>query len=85
MTISLNRASQLNQRQLWFLGMLQQGYVIKAEHVTATWNVSLRTAKYDIATMAETGLIRFVGTRRTGSYEIDSVLLNGVHYAHMST
>ena len=50
-----------------------EGYVIKAEHITATWNVS----KYDITTMAETGLIRFVGTRRTGSYEIDSFLLNG--------
>lgn len=70
-TISLNMASQLNQRQLWFLGMLQQGYVIKAEHIITTWNVSLRTAKYDIATMAETGLIRFVGARRTGSYEIN--------------
>lgn len=69
-TIGLSTASKLNQRQLWFLGMLQQGYVVKAEHIMSTWSVSLRTAKYDIAQLANDGIIRFSGTKKAGKYEI---------------
>jgi hypothetical protein len=67
-TLSLNTAIQLNQRQLWFLGMLQQCYSVKAEHITCIWSVSLRTAKYDIAAMVDAKLITFVGARGTGRY-----------------
>lgn len=67
-TISLNTANRLNQRQLWFLGMIQQGYAVKAEHITGTWGISLRTAKYDIADLVETGLIRYLGPKGAGQY-----------------
>lgn len=69
-TISLNTAGKLNQRQLWFLGMLQQGHIVKAEHITSTWSVSLRTAKYDIAAMTEARLIKFVGSKGAGRYKV---------------
>ncbi|GJL85310.1 MAG: hypothetical protein DHS20C02_10850 [Micavibrio sp.] len=69
-TISLNMANKLNQRQLWFIGMLQQGYIVKAKNITNTWAVSLRTAKYDISSLTKMELIRFVGTKKTGRYEV---------------
>jgi hypothetical protein len=69
-TINLSISGKLNQRQLWFLGMLQHGQNVKAENITRTWSVSLRTAKYDIAAMIDAGLIRFVGIRGTGRYVV---------------
>lgn len=69
-TISLSLAGKLNQRQLWFLGMLQQGRGVKAENITRIWGVSLRTAKYDIAAMVDLGLIEFVGVRGKGRYQV---------------
>lgn len=69
-TISLSLAKQLNQRQLWFVGMLQQGHKIKAENIAKTWGVSLRSAKYDISSLKKMGLIRFEGRGSAGRYEI---------------
>lgn len=69
-TISLNIASHLNQRQLWFLGMIQQGYHVKAEHIIKTWDISIRTAKYDISSLVNLGLIRFTGTKGKGHYQV---------------
>lgn len=60
---------KLNQRQLWFLGLLQQGYKIRATDIISMWRVSARAAKYDIEGLVTLDLIRFVGSRKTGNYE----------------
>ena len=68
-TISLKHAQNLNQRQLWFLGMLQQGYRVRANDSVKTWDVSSRTAKYDISLLTKMGLVQFIGPPKTGKYE----------------
>lgn len=78
-TISLNIANRLNQRQLWFLGMIQQGYDMKVEQIIETWNVSSRTAKYDISSLKKSNLIRFTGTKGKGHYEVN---LREIHKRH---
>ncbi|MCK6418277.1 MAG: hypothetical protein L6Q57_04975 [Alphaproteobacteria bacterium] len=67
-TVDLNTTGQINQRQLWFMGMLQQGHRIKAEEIARTWDVSQRTAKYDVAGLMDTGLVKFIGAKKTGWY-----------------
>lgn len=62
-------AGQLNQRQLWFLGCLQQGSKVKSDDIMAAWQVSVRSAETDIAGLVKAELIRFVGARKTGCYE----------------
>lgn len=61
---------QLNHRQLWFYGLLQQGENIKAVDITAAWNVSLRTARTDIAFLIERKAVRFLGSNKKGHYQI---------------
>ena len=68
-TLNIESAGKLNQRQLWFLGLLQQGHKIKAADIMAVWKVSFRAAKYDVAGLADLELVRFVGARKTGYYE----------------
>lgn len=60
----------LNQRQLWFLGILQQGGSPKAEDIVSTWKVSLRAARYDVGELAKAKLVRFVGSKKKGKYEV---------------
>jgi len=67
-TIDMGAAGRVNQRQLWFVGMLQQGQRIKAEDIAHTWGVSQRTAKYDVAGLMDNGLVEFIGARKTGWY-----------------
>lgn len=62
-------AWSLNQRQLWFLGILQQGGSPKAEDIVATWKVSIRAARYDVGELSKAGLIRFLGSKKKGKYE----------------
>ena len=61
--------SKLNARQLWFLGLLQQGHKIKADHIALTWQVTVRAGEIDIAGLVKAKLIRFVGAKKTGGYE----------------
>ena len=61
--------SKLNARQLWFLGLLQQGHALKAEHIAVTWRVTARAGETDIAGLVKAKLVRFVGARKTGRYE----------------
>lgn len=67
-TLPLTQASNLNQRQLWFLGRVQQGLTSKADDIEAAWGVTLRTAKRDIAGLIDLQLIRFSGARKNGRY-----------------
>lgn len=69
-TVDLDMASRLNQRQLWFLGRLQRGGAPNAEAIATTWAVTLRTARRDVAALAGMNLVRFVGANKTGHYEM---------------
>ncbi len=68
-TMNANIASQLNERQLWFLGCLQNGGGTKPADIVSTWNVTLRTARADVAGLAKRRLICFVGARKNGCYQ----------------
>lgn len=62
--------NKLNARQLWFLGLLQNGHTMKAEHIAVTWQVTVRAGEADIAGLVKAKLIHFVGAKKTGRYEI---------------
>ena len=62
----------LNERQRWFLRELTEGRVVRASDLRRRFNVSERTPKRDIATLQSLRLIRFVGSRRSGRYEMCS-------------
>lgn len=72
-TIQLELPSEiiatLNKRQLWFLAHVQQNKRVKAAHIAASWRVSARTAKNDIAILVKKKLVKFRGTNRKGWYE----------------
>jgi len=57
----------LNERQRWFLDRVAQGRC-DAREIVAAWTVSVKTARRDIATLKEAGLICYVGSRRKGRY-----------------
>ena len=69
LSLPLRIASELNQRQLWFLSLLQQGERRKADYIAATWEVSQRMAKYDVEALVKQRLIRFKGAKKNGWYE----------------
>jgi hypothetical protein len=61
-------AEELNVRQRWFLRQVMRGGSVKAIDLRRRWAVSEKTAKRDIATLKNRGLIIFVGAFKTGSY-----------------
>ena len=69
LSLPLRIANDLNHRQLWFLGLLQRGERRKVSHITATWEVSDRMARYDIEALVKQRLIRFRGAKKNGWYE----------------
>ncbi len=58
--VDAQTAVQLNQRQLWFLGQLQQGFRMRAEDVVDTWRVHGKTARRDMKGLQDAGLIKAV-------------------------
>lgn len=64
----INVPIKLNKRQKWFLLQLQTGHKRSADHIASQFNISLKTAKRDIADLKEKGKIRFHGSRKTGYY-----------------
>jgi hypothetical protein len=64
----LAAARMLNQRQLWLLSQLEDDRKIRADDVVKTWDVSLRTARSDIAGLITMDLISFRGSKRYGFY-----------------
>ena len=60
----------LNIRQIWFVGALDGGYPVNALDISETWVVSLRSARLDIKGLKETGLVKFVGTKKKGYYKL---------------
>jgi len=60
----------LNDRQRWILRRLIHRQRISLAEVRRRFGVSEKTVKRDIAALKGRGLIRFVGSPRTGTYEI---------------
>lgn len=66
--LSSQVAPKLNQRQIWFLGILQGGQEARASDISSAWGVTLRAAKFDIADLKQMKLVRYVGARKSGRY-----------------
>lgn len=60
----------LNERQRWFLDRVGNGARFAASDIAAHWDVSPKTARRDIAGLRLAGLLRFVGARRNGRYQL---------------
>ena len=60
----------LNARQRWFLILLRSKNTASAEEIANHFNVAIKTAERDLVGLKDAGKIRFVGSKRTGSYEI---------------
>ena len=58
----------LNERQEWLLARVAQGERCTSEDIVVHWQVSSRTAKRDIASLKDRGLIRYLGSHRRGFY-----------------
>lgn len=67
-TINDPEAAELNERQHWFLARVAEGGRCGASEIVSMWQVSLKTARRDIAALKAAGLIRYVGSRRKGRY-----------------
>lgn len=62
----------LNDRQRWFLGEMAVRDRLRFTDIVVRWEVAAKTAKRDIAGLQATGLIVFVGSRKTGKYLVRS-------------
>ncbi len=62
--------SSCNIRQLWFINTLLEGEKVFAPDIAAHWRVTDKTAKRDITGLKSAGLIIYLGSRRSGFYEL---------------
>ena len=69
-TIRLVWFRQLSIRQVWFYGELKKGNSPGLTDLIRFWDIGEATAKRDLSDLVRLGLIRFVGTKRSGYYEI---------------
>lgn len=60
----------LNERQRWFLLLVRRRQKARAEDISDHFGVAIKTARRDIETLKSAGRIRFVGSKKTGCYEI---------------
>lgn len=63
-------SKHLNQRQIWFVEKMKQGENLRAEDIMYAWQISIRTAKYDIAELIAAEIIKFTGSKKTGQYQV---------------
>jgi len=68
--------AELNERQHWFLAQIAEGRRCRAREIMTVWQVSLKTARRDIAILKTANLICYVGSRRKGRYR--PVVLGGL-------
>jgi hypothetical protein len=66
--LSARIAKNLNQRQLWFLTRLGQGEQLKSSAIATEWGVTDRSARADVAALADLELIKLAGSRKAGWY-----------------
>jgi predicted HTH transcriptional regulator len=59
-----------NERQVWFLIRLKSTRGTRAEDIAAHFEVAIKTARRDIEGLKMARKIKFVGTKRTGKYEV---------------
>jgi hypothetical protein len=67
---TINDTINLNERQKWFLLRLKNDRNKTAEDIVRQFEVSLSTAKRDIADLKKWEAIKFHGSRKTGYYEV---------------
>lgn len=60
----------LNERQRWFLILLRGENTASAAEIANHFKVAIKTAERDLVGLKDAGKIRFVGSKRTGIYEI---------------
>ncbi|MEA3263219.1 MAG: hypothetical protein U9R07_07015 [Pseudomonadota bacterium] len=60
----------LNERQRWVLDRVGKGHPVKAREIAAHWQVSIKSARRDLAGLCGCGLLRFVGARKNGRYQL---------------
>ena len=65
--INVPDRAEINDRQRWFLGRVVQDRC-DAREIAAVWDVSLKTARRDIAALKAADLICYVGSPRKGRY-----------------
>lgn len=65
------KIQNLNQRQIWFYGEIYtKKRNLKANDIVSKYAVSAATAHRDIKNLTELNLIKFIGSKKTGSYII---------------
>lgn len=60
----------LNERQRWILDRVGRGYPAKARDIAAHWDVSIKSARRDLAGLCASNLLHFVGARKNGRYHL---------------
>lgn len=60
----------LNERQLWVIDRVGRGYPARARDIAAHWKVSIKSARRDLAGLCACDLLRFVGARKNGRYQL---------------
>jgi ATP-dependent DNA helicase RecG len=60
----------VNDRQKWFLNQTGKGIRVSSSQLAAHWDISLKTAKRDIAYLKQKGLIEFSGAPKNGYYRL---------------
>lgn len=60
----------LNERQIWVIDRVGRSYPARARDIAAHWKVSIKSARRDLAGLCACGLLRFVGARKNGRYQL---------------
>ncbi|WP_081095063.1 hypothetical protein [Erythrobacter donghaensis] len=60
----------LNERQRWILDRVARGLPTRARDVAAHWQVSIKSARRDLAGLCTCNLLHFVGARKNGRYHL---------------
>ncbi|HOO81390.1 MAG TPA: DeoR family transcriptional regulator [Alphaproteobacteria bacterium] len=69
--VTINDTIRLNERQKWFLLLLQNERKAAAKNIVEKWGVSFRTARRDIQGLKEDGRIEYCGSNKSGRYSIN--------------
>jgi DNA-binding response OmpR family regulator len=64
--------SDLNERQKWSIGEMKKGVLLQSRHLVERFGCSTATAKRDLASLKAIKLARFVGSARSGHYQLTS-------------
>ncbi len=68
--VNLSPADGFNVRERWFVAALEAGRDVTALDLARRWGVSEKTARRDIAALRRRGVIEFVGSFRSGRYQL---------------